>query len=80
MPAALDKNTMKQALKAETKIRRMRRNAEKAIDRVNDKWNTKVEALIGSLPVEVRSVLRAGGVLEATQAAPEAPEAGGDEA
>jgi hypothetical protein len=54
---------MKEAQKAETKIRRMRRTAEKAVEAANLKWNNKVDGYIASLPVDVRAVLRAGGVL-----------------
>lgn len=74
MPAALDKNTMKDAQKAETKLRRMRRAADKARDAVEAKWTAKVDSYIDGLPVEVRAVLRAGGVLEHAEGAPEADE------
>lgn len=64
MPAALDKNTMKDAQKAETKLRRMRKASDRAVRQAESKWNAKVDAYIEGLPVEVRAVLRAGGVLE----------------
>ncbi len=64
MPAALDKNTMKEALKAETKIRRMRRTQEAALSQALAKWDRKVDEYVSNLAPEVRAVLRAGGVLQ----------------
>jgi hypothetical protein len=63
MGSHLDKNTMKEAQKAETKLRRIERAGERAQDAVRSKWESKREEFIATLPVQVRSVLRAGGVL-----------------
>ena len=66
----------KEVMKAETALKRIRRNADRAIDKVTLAWMQREVDYIGELPEEVKRGLRACGVIgtEAPVFAPESEE------
>ncbi len=65
-------NITKEAMKAETKLRHIRANAERAVLAVRSAWLGREITYVSSLPKSVRAVLVAAGALPAgAEPAPE---------
>lgn len=56
-------NITKDAMKAETALRRIRKHTEEAIDKVTLAWMQREADFLDKLSPEVKSVLRAAGVI-----------------
>lgn len=56
-------NVSKEAQKAETKLKNLAKRTEAALKNTADKWSTKRRDYIGSLPIQVRGMLKAGAVI-----------------
>lgn len=54
----------KEAMKAETALRRIRKNAERAIQKTTMAWIVREAEFVQKLPAEVRNALLALGVVE----------------